>query len=95
MGGGAKVNPVKCEPGLYRKPGNFTTSCMDNKNGKTIMHMQLDMRTKTNLTKNKPGYYSTIRQPKLTKSKHIPKQHTIAQLAQMHNTNPNIIKNLT
>ena len=94
-GGGAKVNPVKCEPGLYRKPGNFTTSCMDNKNGKTIMHMQLDMRTKTNLTKNKPGYYSTIRQPKLTKSKHIPKQHTIAQLAQMHNTNPNIIKNLT
>ena len=38
-GGGAKINPIKCEPGLYRKQGNFTTSCMNNKWGKTIMHI--------------------------------------------------------
>jgi hypothetical protein len=94
-GGGAKINPVKCEPGLYRKPGNFTTSCMNNNFGKTIMHMQLDIQTKKNVTNNTPGYYSTIRQPKLTKSKHIPKQLTIAELAQIHNTTPHIINNLT
>ena len=94
-GGGAKINPVKCEPGLYRKQGNFTTSCMNNNFGKTIMHMQLDIQTKKNLTNNTPGYYSTIRQPKLTKSKHIPKQLTIAELAQIHNTTPHIINNLT
>ena len=59
------------------------------------MHMQLDTRTKKNLRKETPGYYSTIRQAKLTKSKHIPKQLTIAQLAEMYNTEPHIIKNLT
>ena len=80
-GGGAKINPVKCEPGLYRKPGNFTTSCMDNNFGKTIMHMQLDIQTKRNLTKNTLGYYSTIRQPKLTKSQHIPTPLTIARIS--------------
>tara|TARA_B110000003_G_scaffold207868_1_gene206753 strand:+ start:15 stop:683 length:669 start_codon:yes stop_codon:yes gene_type:complete len=94
-GGGAKINPIKCEPGLYRKQGNFTTSCMNNNFGKTIMHMQLDIQTKKNVTNNTPGYYSTIRQPKLTKSKHIPKQLTIAELAKIHNTTPHIINNLT
>lgn len=94
-GGGAKINPIKCQPGLYRKPGNFTTSCMNNNLGKTIMHMQLDIKTKKNITQNTPGYYSTIRQPQITKSKHIPRQLTIAQLADMHNTTPHIINNLT
>ena len=94
-GGGAKINPIKCEPGLYRKPGNFTTSCMNNKWGKTIMHMQLDIKNKKNIVQNIPGYYSTIRQPKLTKSKHIPKQLTINQLAEMYNTSSENILNLT
>ena len=92
---GAKINPVKCEPGLYRKPGNFTTSCMNNRYGKTIMHMQLDIKTKNNIDKNIPGYYSTNRQQKLTKSKHIPKQLTIGELAAIHNTSRYVIKNLT
>ena len=94
-GGGAKINPVKCDRGLYRKQGNFTTSCMNNNFGKTIMHMQLDIKNKKNFGPNSIGYYSTIRQPKLTKSKHIPEQHTISQLAAMYNTSPEIIKDFT
>ena len=57
--------------------------------------MQLDIKTKKNLTLNTTGYYSTIRQPKLTKSKHIPKQLTIAKLAEMNNIEPHNINNLT
>jgi len=92
---GAKIDPVKCHAGFYRKPGNFVTSCMDNKYGKTIGHMQLDITTKRNVDKNSTAFYSTNHQPQLKRSKHISAQLTIKELAALYGVSSNTIKNLT
>lgn len=55
-GGGAKIDPIKCDYGLYRKQGNFTTACLNGKSGKLIGHMQLNFNNRDG------GFFGTQRQ---------------------------------
>jgi hypothetical protein len=77
---GAKINPVKCDFGLYRKRGNFVTGCMNNRWGKTIGHMQLNVTPNKNIEQQEMGFFSTNRQHKIKKSSKVSPQLTIAQL---------------
>lgn len=54
--GGAKIDPIKYDYGLFRKQGNFTTSCLNGKNGKLIGHMQLNFNNRDG------GFFGTQRQ---------------------------------